>query len=226
MHVIIHLLDIARYYSCIMNKRNLWPLSHFKFPGLIAFTMCHALDKTKQFALVLLICNHIWLNHSDITNCLYLQGQAIIICHIWFYFWSMQAMNFFAGLLLLLMPEENAFWLVEMFIAIIFFAYLTIDGVVKMLHFAWESLPKMNIFWCLFNTTTSYWIRQKYKKLFDFHRTLVGVLDDYFDGYYSEEMLESQVLLLALVKFLLCMSKELSQPICFIFSGSWSNGII
>ncbi|KAL1552048.1 TBC1 domain family member 8B-like [Salvia divinorum] len=44
-----------------------------------------------------------------------------------------QAMNFFAGLLLLLMPEENAFW------------------------------------------------------------TLVGVLDDYFDGYYSEEMLESQV---------------------------------
>eukprot|EP00261_Vitis_vinifera_P022045 XP_010653475.1 PREDICTED: TBC1 domain family member 8B isoform X3 [Vitis vinifera] len=44
-----------------------------------------------------------------------------------------QAMNFFAGLLLLLMPEENAFW------------------------------------------------------------TLVGILDDYFDGYYSEEMIESQV---------------------------------
>nr|XP_043614381.1 rab GTPase-activating protein 1-like [Erigeron canadensis] len=44
-----------------------------------------------------------------------------------------QAMNFFAGLLLLLMPEENAFW------------------------------------------------------------ALMGILDDYFDGYYSEEMLESQV---------------------------------
>lgn len=44
-----------------------------------------------------------------------------------------QAMNFFAGLLLLLMSEENAFW------------------------------------------------------------TLVGILDDYFDGYYSEEMIESQV---------------------------------
>ncbi|KZV37367.1 ecotropic viral integration site 5 protein [Dorcoceras hygrometricum] len=44
-----------------------------------------------------------------------------------------QAMNFFAGLLLLLMPEENAFW------------------------------------------------------------TLVGILDDYFDGYYSEEMIEAQV---------------------------------
>ncbi|KAG9158834.1 hypothetical protein Leryth_017869 [Lithospermum erythrorhizon] len=44
-----------------------------------------------------------------------------------------QAMNFFAGLLLLLMPEENAFW------------------------------------------------------------TLLGILDDYFDGYYSEEMMESQV---------------------------------
>ncbi|GKV05714.1 hypothetical protein SLEP1_g17690 [Rubroshorea leprosula] len=44
-----------------------------------------------------------------------------------------QAMNFFAGLLLLLMPEENAFW------------------------------------------------------------TLVGFLDDYFDGYYTEEMIESQV---------------------------------
>lgn len=46
-------------------------LSHFKFPGLIAFTMCYALDETKQFALILLICNHISL-HSDITNCLYL----------------------------------------------------------------------------------------------------------------------------------------------------------
>ncbi|GAB4854888.1 hypothetical protein Ancab_023474 [Ancistrocladus abbreviatus] len=44
-----------------------------------------------------------------------------------------QAMNFFAGLLLLLMPEENAFW------------------------------------------------------------TLMGIMDDYFDGYYSEEMIESQV---------------------------------
>ncbi|KAJ4816862.1 TBC1 domain family member 8 [Rhynchospora pubera] len=44
-----------------------------------------------------------------------------------------QAMNFFGGLLLLLMPEENAFW------------------------------------------------------------TLVGMIDDYFDGYYSEEMIESQV---------------------------------
>ncbi|PIA38765.1 hypothetical protein AQUCO_02700163v1 [Aquilegia coerulea] len=44
-----------------------------------------------------------------------------------------QAMNFFAGLLLLLMPEENAFW------------------------------------------------------------ALLGIMDDYFDGYYSEEMIESQV---------------------------------
>ncbi|KAG1339162.1 TBC1 domain family member 8B [Cocos nucifera] len=44
-----------------------------------------------------------------------------------------QAMNFFGGLLLLLMPEENAFW------------------------------------------------------------TLLGIIDDYFDGYYSEEMIESQV---------------------------------
>ncbi|KAL5743080.1 hypothetical protein ACOSP7_029812 [Xanthoceras sorbifolium] len=44
-----------------------------------------------------------------------------------------QAMNFFAGLLLLLMPEENAFW------------------------------------------------------------TLVGIIDDYFEGCYTEEMIESQV---------------------------------
>lgn len=42
-------------------------------------------------------------------------------------------MNFFAGLLLLLMPEENAFW------------------------------------------------------------TFVGIIDDYFEGYYTEEMIESQV---------------------------------
>uniref|UniRef100_A0A0D3C539 Rab-GAP TBC domain-containing protein n=2 Tax=Brassica oleracea var. oleracea TaxID=109376 RepID=A0A0D3C539_BRAOL len=44
-----------------------------------------------------------------------------------------QAMNFFAGLLLLMMPEENAFW------------------------------------------------------------SLIGVIDDYFNDYYSEEMIESQV---------------------------------
>ncbi|OAY74320.1 TBC1 domain family member 8 [Ananas comosus] len=44
-----------------------------------------------------------------------------------------QAMNFFGGLLLLLMPEENAFW------------------------------------------------------------TLMGIIDDYFDGYYNEQMIESQV---------------------------------
>ncbi|CAK8571534.1 unnamed protein product [Lathyrus sativus] len=44
-----------------------------------------------------------------------------------------QAMNFFAGLLLLLMPEENAFW------------------------------------------------------------TFVGIIDDYFEGCYTEEMIESQV---------------------------------
>ncbi|PIN08045.1 Ypt/Rab GTPase activating protein [Handroanthus impetiginosus] len=44
-----------------------------------------------------------------------------------------QAMNFFAGLLLLMMPEENAFW------------------------------------------------------------TLVGIIDDYFEGYFSNEMIESQV---------------------------------
>ncbi|XVF75461.1 hypothetical protein PTKIN_Ptkin13bG0190300 [Pterospermum kingtungense] len=44
-----------------------------------------------------------------------------------------QAMNFFAALVLLLMPEENAFW------------------------------------------------------------ALMGIIDDYFDGYYSEEMTESQV---------------------------------
>ncbi|KAL1822659.1 hypothetical protein ACET3Z_009437 [Daucus carota] len=44
-----------------------------------------------------------------------------------------QGMNFFAGLLLLMMPEENAFW------------------------------------------------------------TFVGIIDDYFDGYFSQEMIESQV---------------------------------
>lgn len=26
-----------------------------------------------------------------------------------------------------------------------------------------------------------------------FDRTLMGIIDDYFDGYYSEEMIESQV---------------------------------
>ena len=27
-----------------------------------------------------------------------------------------------------------------------------------------------------------------------FYRTLVGIIDDYFEGYYTEEMIESQVL--------------------------------
>lgn len=27
-----------------------------------------------------------------------------------------------------------------------------------------------------------------------FSRTLVGLIDDYFDGYFTEEMIESQVL--------------------------------
>ncbi|KAM7255116.1 hypothetical protein ACFE04_020357 [Oxalis oulophora] len=49
-----------------------------------------------------------------------------------------QAMNFFAGILLLLMPEENAFWWVQIV-------------------------------------------------------TFLGIIDDYFEGYYSEEMIESQV---------------------------------
>lgn len=29
--------------------------------------------------------------------------------------------------------------------------------------------------------------------LVEFLRTLVGIIDDYFDGYYTEEMIESQV---------------------------------
>lgn len=41
---------------------------------------------------------------------------------------TMQAMNFFAGLLLLLMPEENAFWYVLNFIYILF-SYIDISSV-------------------------------------------------------------------------------------------------
>ncbi|URE43905.1 TBC domain containing protein [Musa troglodytarum] len=65
-----------------------------------------------------------------------------------------QAMNFFAGLLLLLMPEENAFWWVL--------------GI--------YSLEEVLIL-----------------SFLKYHRTLMGIIDDYFDGYYSEEMIESQV---------------------------------
>ena len=28
-----------------------------------------------------------------------------------------------------------------------------------------------------------------------FYRTLMGIMDDYFDGYYSEEMIECQVVM-------------------------------
>jgi hypothetical protein len=35
-----------------------------------------------------------------------------------------------------------------------------------------------------------------YRQLLFFARTLMGILDDYFDGYYSEDMIESQVFIL------------------------------
>ncbi|KAJ6699087.1 TBC1 DOMAIN FAMILY MEMBER GTPASE-ACTIVATING PROTEIN [Salix purpurea] len=71
-----------------------------------------------------------------------------------------QAMNFFAGLLLLLMPEENAFW------------------------------------------------------------TLVGILDDYFDGYYTEEMIESQVDQLVFEELILNHLDYLGVQVAWI-SGPW-----
>ncbi|GFY84607.1 Ypt/Rab-GAP domain of gyp1p superfamily protein [Actinidia rufa] len=69
-----------------------------------------------------------------------------------------QAMNFFAGLLLLLMPEENAF-LKHSFLTFSFISWKN----------TWHSVTYLC---CL---------------------TLMSILDDYFDGYYSEEMIESQV---------------------------------
>lgn len=44
----------------------------------------------------------------------------------------------------------------------------------------------------------------------------MGVLDDYFDGYYSEEMLESQVLLVTVCKLFLNINKSFNQSICCI----------
>ncbi|GMP50569.1 hypothetical protein CsSME_00017132 [Camellia sinensis var. sinensis] len=73
-----------------------------------------------------------------------------------------QAMNFFAGILLLMMPEENAFW------------------------------------------------------------TFVGIIDDYFDGCYSEEMIESQVYAfvvrscLSIVHSFISVSKVLLCLFCYI----------
>lgn len=73
--------------------------------------------------------------------------------------------------------------------------------------------------------STFHWIRQNISICLNF-RTLVGVLDDYFDGYYSEEMLESQVLSITDCKLLLNISKSFNRAICFIFSRAWSSGII
>lgn len=85
-------------------------------------------------------------------------------------------MNFFAGLLLLLMPEENAFWYGEeasiSTCTYIMFSYMA-------LHWYEQSD------FCCDNELT--FVLLKYL------RTLVGVIDDYFDGYYTEEMIESQV---------------------------------
>ncbi|GJM88824.1 hypothetical protein PR202_ga05392 [Eleusine coracana subsp. coracana] len=86
-----------------------------------------------------------------------------------------QAMNFFAGLLLLLMPEENAFWTLVGIIDDYFDGYFSEEMIESqaMNFFAGLLLllmPEENAFW-----------------------TLVGIIDDYFDGYFSEEMIESQV---------------------------------
>nr|GMC55809.1 TBC1 domain family member 2B-like [Ipomoea batatas] len=88
-----------------------------------------ALDEDGRNALRRLLTAYARHNPSvGYCQTIYFSRQESKICPL-----KMQAMNFFAGLLLLLMPEETAFW------------------------------------------------------------TLVGILDDYFDGYYSEEMIESQV---------------------------------
>ena len=46
-------------------------------------------------------------------------------------------------------------------------------------------------------------------------RTLTGIIDDYFDGYYSEEMIESQVYISAL--FFCCLEQIKHFFFCFIF---------
>lgn len=76
-------------------------------------------------------------------------------------------MNFFAGLFLLFMPEENAFW----YVWIIHTLYIEKDSVAFIVQ---DWFLNCNL---LLNS-----------------RALVGVIDDYFDGYYTEEMIESQVL--------------------------------
>ncbi|KQK05839.1 hypothetical protein BRADI_2g22850v3 [Brachypodium distachyon] len=76
-----------------------------------------------------------------------------------------QAMNFFAGLLLLLMPEENAFW------------------------------------------------------------TLVGIIDDYFDGYFSEEMIESQVDQLVLEELVQEKFPKLANHLNYLgLEVTWATG--
>ncbi|XP_020591844.1 uncharacterized protein LOC110032524 isoform X2 [Phalaenopsis equestris] len=76
-----------------------------------------------------------------------------------------QAMNFFAGLLLLLMPEENAFW------------------------------------------------------------TLMAIIDDYFDGYYTEEMIESQVDQLVLEELVRGRFPKLSNHLDFLgVDVAWITG--
>lgn len=45
-------------------------------------------------------------------------------------------------------------------------------------------------------------------------RTLVGILDDYFDGYYTEEMIESQVIFIKI--FLVTVVFSLAYILMFI----------
>ena len=61
-------------------------------------------------------------------------------------------------------------------------------------------------------------------------RTLTGIIDDYFDGYYSEEMIESQVYISALF-FLLFGANQafllLFYIPCFLLyvgKGFWESG--
>ena len=108
-----------------------------------------------------------------------------------------QAMNFFAGLFLLFMPEENAFW----YVCIVCTLYIEKKN---SMTFYSARLHRFLIVFSMYVDCKAALFQCLHCMYVDCHlllyfRALVGVIDDYFDGYYTEEMIESQVRLNSLI---------------------------
>lgn len=121
-----------------------------------------------------------------------------------------QAMNFFAGLLLLLMPEENAFWQVwKPFFGNLFHLLHFYVALHAQLQSLLSSVVLVGSIGHLHDCSDGY-----------ICRSLVGIMDDYFDGYYSEDLVECQVVIFS-YPFLRFVCGHFVSSVLYFFR--WTN---